>query len=214
MVLEDDVLGVVVEFMDSLNINPTHQVPAEKGLAECRRVSHAWCRVVDNTIEQVLPPMPSESLASLVVPDKLHAILLSCRYVSHDHHHYDRHHAGDDTVAIAVYNSLLSRACACVLQLSIAVAVAKLPPRPVATLPLQPLWGGKTSSDANENRVVGEATCLIGTIAVRVALKRVVEQILASPIFSWCSTLGLEDSRVLEGCVGVSSLLNARWFAV
>lgn len=46
----------------------------------------------------------------------------------------------------------------------------------------------------------------------RVALAGVVGQALRSPVFSWCSTLRAEDAHLLEGCVGVAALLNARWF--
>lgn len=170
-----------------------------EGGAECRCVSRAWCRVINDAVRRGLPPMPTESLAALLLPGKLRSVLLSCRYVSHDHHHQTP----------IVYDSLVTKAEAFGIQLRNAVVLAG-GVSPAATT-RRPSPRVVSEGGPNGGTMIGEASA---TMCYRVALRRVVSRAFSSPVFSWCSTLRPEDSRLLEGCVGARCLLNARWRSV
>lgn len=210
-----------MNFVDSLD-STTHQ--AQPSSYECRRVSRTWCRVVDDAVARGLPPMPSESLAALLRPGKLRFVLLSCRYLSQDHH--DASHA-------IVYNNLVSRAEACSTRLHETFLAANTSSSQGEVQAIRPsslrasgeddiinsgsaaiTAGGGAGSDGGSGMIVTRNDGIRAVNCWRVALMRIVYQALKSPAFSWCSTLSAEDSRLLEGCVGACSLLNARWFAI
>ena len=205
----ENVLSVIIEYVDSLDKNPARarilQSPLSAvGGAECRRVSRTWRSVVDAAIGRDLPPMPSESLATLLAPGKLQCVLLSCRYVA------------EHNATFASYNSLVSRAENCALHLRNAAMRSAASDGQGAGRSHSRVSGAKfssCSSSSSSGRATTSTTANSAMICRRVALKRIVGQLLASPAFSWCSTLGPEASRLLEGCVGASCLLHARWFS-
>lgn len=201
--LEADVLSVAMEFMDSLSDTVKHHrddssIIAGSGAAECRCVSRTWCGVVDKAIARDLPSIPSETLASLLSPGRLRSVLLSCLYVSHDQ--------GNKSFETVVYDSLVSRAEACALQLRAGVEAS----HPVVIS--HPAIGNGLD-DSSAPTSASSTSKHIRCICCRVALRHLVGQVLTHPAFSWCSTLTTVDSRLLEGCVGQAALLNARWFA-
>lgn len=197
--LEADVLSVAMEFLDSLSDTDKHHChDADSGAAECRCVSRTWCGVVDKAIARDLPSMPSETLTPLLSPGRLRSVLISCLYVSHDQ--------GNKTFETAVYDSLVSRAEACAVQLRAGAEAS----HPVVISYPKIDNGLDDSSTATRG---SSTTKHIRCICCRVALRHLVGQVLTHPAFSWCSTLTKVDSRLLEGCVGQAALLNARWFA-
>ncbi|CAN0505088.1 unnamed protein product, partial [Scytosiphon promiscuus] len=147
-----------------------------RGGAECRCVSRTWRVSVEEIILRALPPMPSGSLAALLVPGRLYFVLLSCRYLEQHEH-----------AAATAYAAVASRA-----ELNLSAATAD---------------EGKPNSASCTRGKYGDFLCY------RIALRRIVQEALDSPAFSWCSSLGLDDSRLLEGCVGASPLLHSRWFS-
>ena len=211
----EDVLSVVIEYVGSLNeLNPTRAGARRPRLsvvegAECRRVSRTWCGVVDAVIERNLPAMPSDSLAALLAPGKLKCALLSCRYVRDDEHH-------QQGTIFASYNNLVSRAESCALHLRDVAMSATLRGREVGRSHSRVSGAEFSSSRSSSSSICSGGSSSATNSAIicrRVALKRSVGQVLASSAFSWCSTLGPEASCLLEGCVGASCLLDARWFS-
>lgn len=205
MALEADILSVVVEFVDSLEGAP----PAEEvahvvvhGGAECRAVCRSWRITVDKTIGRALPPMTPVSLAALLVPGRLRGVLLSCQYLGREFHEH---------AAATAFVALASRAEAVALRLREATAAIAPAGAEAAAAPR----GVPSQGVMAEEAAGGEGITINNTsfVCYRVALKRIVGEALDSPAFSWCSTLGLDDSRLLESCVGASSLVNARWFS-
>lgn len=216
MVLDADILSVVLRYVDAVEKTPRTSTAVVRGGAECRRVSRPWRTSAEDAIGRALPPMASVSLASLLVPGRLRFVLLSCRY------HYEHG-------VLTAYDALVSRAEAAGLRLRREAAA----PRQTTDTPSALIAANDSgaagamvararergpASDNNSNGggvranvspSGGNRNCL----CCRVALKRIVGEALRSPAFSWCSTLGPDDSRLLEGCVGASSLLQARWFS-
>eukprot|EP00752_Nemacystus_decipiens_P001995 g1918.t1 len=222
MVLDGDILSVVLRYVDAIDNTPrtsTAEATAGHLGAECRRVSRAWRTSTEDAIGRALPSMASVSLSSLLAPGRLRFVLLSCRY----HHEHG---------VIAAYNALVSRAEAAGLRLREAAPPRETTDAPSALLAANNsgaagamVAGARESgppSDSNCSNDGGGGLASVGPssgnrnnncLCCRVALKRIVGEALRSPAFSWCSTLGPEDSRLLEGCVGALSLLQARWFS-
>lgn len=230
VMLDADILSVVLHYVDTLDKTPRstssaassahadHQHHAVRGGAECRRVSRTWRVSTEEAIGRELPPIASVSLASLLVPGRLRFVLLSCRY-NHEH----------GVATVAVYDALVSRAEAVGLRLREAAAATQETAVNTSALlaaHCSEATGGVTagarkseSGTRNDDGIRtntgttsspgGNRNCL----CCRVALKRIVGEALSNPAFSWCSTLGTDDSRLLEGCVGTPSLLQARWYS-
>ncbi|CAM9654508.1 unnamed protein product [Ectocarpus sp. 6 AP-2014] len=205
MALEADVLSVVLEFVDSLEGAPRSEEVAHvvvQGGAECRAVCRSWRITVEKTIGRVLPPMTPVSLAALLVPGRLRGVLLSCQYLGREFHEH---------AAAAAFVALVSRADAVALRLREAAAAPAPAGAGAAGAPRRvPSQGVMAEEAAGGEGIINNNTSFV---CCRVALKRIVREALDSPAFSWCSTLGLDDSRLLESCVGASSLVNARWFS-
>ncbi|CAM9323750.1 unnamed protein product [Ectocarpus sp. 4 AP-2014] len=203
MALEADILSVVLEFVDSLEGAPRSEARVDvQGGAECRAVCRSWRITVESTIGRVLPPMNPVSLAALLVPGRLRDVLLSCQYLGREFHEH---------AAAAAFVALVSRADAVALRLREAVAATA--PAGAGTVGAPrgvPSQGVMAEEAAGGEGIINKNTSLV---CCRVALKRIVGEALDSPAFSWCSTLGLDDSRLLESCVGASSLVDARWFS-
>lgn len=174
---------------------------AVRGGAECRCVSKRWRMSIEDAIGRDLPPMASISLASLLRPGRLSFVLLSCRY------HHDEHGV------VSAYDGVVSRAEAAGLRLREAVGASTLPA--VNCSGTAGAGGGEPASGSSNDLRTKIGTCdgNRDCLCYRVALKRIVGEALRNPAFSWCSSLGPEDSFLLEGCVGASSLLQARWFS-
>lgn len=225
-VLDADILSVVLRYVDTLDETPRTATRAAvlrdqhvvRGGAECRRVSRTWRLSTEDAIGRALPPMACVPLASLLVPGRLRFVLLSCRY----------HHDDDDHGVITTYDALVSRAEAAGLRLREAAAPRETAVGTSALLSANSsgtagatLAGAKESGPDSDSSSNGGVRTNVGTsggnrnncLCYRVALKRIVGEVLSSPAFSWCSTLGSDDSRLLEGCVGASSLLHARWYS-
>ncbi|CAM9627959.1 unnamed protein product [Pylaiella littoralis] len=200
VVLEADVLSVVLQYVDTLDdTSPRHHIQHVvqiRGGAECRRVSRGWRTSVEDAIGRALPPMPSVSLASLLVPGRLRFVLLSCRY----------NHLGEGVDR--AYDALVSRAEAVGVQLRDATAAAAAA---AAAAAVQKTSSPSSSREQDGSRV-SPAECRHYS-CYRVALKRIVGEVLDSPAFAWCSTLDPDDSRLLRGCVGALALLKACWFS-
>ncbi len=211
VLLEADALSVVLGFVDSLDQTPCASTTVRWG-GECRCVSRSWRASTEDAIARALPPMPSVFLAALLVPGRLRYVLLSCRY-------------GDESCVVNAYDALVSRAEAAGVRLREAAekrrAIGKslvvdkcVASGVAASSSCQ--QRGATESQPRSN-VNGDTYSTgnrdSGYTCYRFALKRIVGEALSSPAFSWCSTLSREDSRLLEGCVGTSSLLNAMWFS-
>lgn len=213
MVLDADVLSVVLRYVDALDKTPRTSLAAAigahvvRGGAECRCVGRSWRISTEDVIGWALPPMTSVSLASLLVPGRLRFVLLSCRY--HDEHG-----------VVSAYDALVSRAEAVGLRLREEVAQRET----VGTSALlaancggragaMAAGAGESESASGRGTKIGPSGGNADCLCYRVALKRIVGEALSSPAFSWCSTLGPEDARLLEGCVGASSLLQARWYS-
>ena len=234
MVLDADVLSVVLRFVDTLDKTPrtasttttavvalhgndNTAVHAVRGGAECRRVNRAWRSLIEDVIGRALPPMASVSLAPLLAPGRLRFVLLACRY--------DDHH--DDHGVVSAYDALVSRAEAVSLRLREAASPRETAAGARALLAANDsgvagavVSGARENAPCRANNSGSNSEMNVGTsggnrncLCYRVALKRIVGEALRSPSFSWCSTLGPDDSRLLEGCVGASSLLEARWFS-
>lgn len=220
MVLDADILSVVLRFVDTLDEAPRTSTAlrnraraAVRGGAAYRRVNRTWRTSIENAIGRALPPMASVSLASLLVPGRLRFVLLSCRY-------------HNDHGIVSAYDALVLRAEAVGLRLREAAA----PRETAGTSALLTangsgsagamVAGARESGPGNDNNNGGIRTSVgpsggnRNCLCYRVALKRIVGEALRSPAFSWCSTLGPDDSRLLEGCVGASSLLQATWFSI
>lgn len=203
MALEADILSVVLEFVDSLEGAPPSEAHVvAQGGAECRAVCRSWRITVEKTIGRVLPPMTPVSLAALLVPGRLRGVLLSCQYLGREFHEH---------ASAAAFVALVSRADAAALRLREAAAAIAPAGAGAAGAPRGvPSQGVMTEEAAGGEGIINNNT---SCVCYRVALKRIVGEALHSPAFSWCSTLGLDDSRLLESCVGASSLVNARWFS-
>ncbi|CAN0133124.1 unnamed protein product [Ectocarpus sp. 12 AP-2014] len=203
MVLEVDILSEVLEFVDRLEGAPSSEAHVVvKGGAECRAVCRSWRITVEKTMVRVLPPMTPVSLAALLVPGRLRGVLLSCQYLGREFHEH---------AAAAAFVALVSRADAVALCLREAAAAAPPAGAGAAGAPRGvPSQGALAEEAAGGGSIINNNTSFV---CRRVALKRIVGEALDSPAFSWCSTLGLDDSRLLESCVGASSLVNARWFS-
>lgn len=213
MVLDADILSVVLRCVDAVDDTPRTSTVVRGG-AECRRVSQTWRTSTEDAIGRALPPMGSVALASLLIPGRLRFVLLSCRY----HHEHD---------ILTAYDTLVSRAEAASLRLREAAAPRDTTDTPSALLAANDsgaagamVAGARESGPASDNKSNGGGVRIVGPsggnrscLCYRVALKRIVGEALRSPAFSWCSTLGPDDSRLLEGCVGAPSLLQARWFS-
>lgn len=205
VLLEADALSVVLEFVDSLDKRPrasTTTTIAVRGGGECRCVSRSWRASMEGAIARALPPMSSVSLAALLVPGRLRYVLLSCRY-----HHQQW--------VVNAYDALVSRAEAAGLRLRESLVVDKRVEEGRSAVSSSCQQQGATESQPRSNINGGRYSTRIrdNYSCYRIALKRIVGEALSSPAFSWCSTLSREDSRLLEGCVGTSSLLNAMWFS-
>lgn len=206
MALEADILSVVLEFVDSLEggVSPSSEEVAQhvvvQGGAECRAVCRSWRITVEKTIGRALPPMTPVSLTALLVPGRLRGVLLSCQYLGREFHEH---------AAAAAFVALVSRAEAVALRLRAAAAAIVSAGAGAAAAPR-----GVIAEEAAEGEgiIINNSNNNTSFVCYRVALKRIVGEALDSPAFSWCSTLGLDDSRLLESCVGASTLVNARWF--
>jgi len=217
VLLEADALSVVLGFVDSLDkTTRTSTSTTLQAGGAFRSVNRKWRESMEDAIARSLPPMPSISLAALLVPGRLRYVLLSCRY------HHDEHWV------VNAYDALVSRAEAAGLRLREAaekrrtidesLMVDKNLARGVAASS-SCQQQGSTESQPTSN-VDGGSCCYSKRdrdsscfSCYRIALKRIVGEALRSPAFSWCSTLSQEDSRLLEGCVGASCLLHAMWFS-
>ena len=208
---------MVLEYVDSIDPKPHAPTPTHvrgghtvRGGRESRCVSRSWRTSMEDAIARVLPPMPSASLAALLVPGRLRYVLLSCRY---HHEHW----------VINAYDALVSRAEAAGLRLR--EAASKRQPMDKSLVASERVSIGVAAPSSSQQQaatasyfvsskvngaLTGNRDCYA---CYRIALKRIVGEALSSPAFSWCSTLSREDSHLLEGCVGTSSLLNAVWFS-
>ncbi|CAN0400788.1 unnamed protein product, partial [Hapterophycus canaliculatus] len=202
MALGPDVLGVLLEYVDSIDaITPCRHGDrtALRGGAECRCVSRSWRFAVEDVLSRSLPPMSSSSLAALLVPGKLHFVLLSCRRV-------EEHERGR---AIA-YAAVASRAEAVGLRLREAAGVAggaatapaalaspevQATGSPMLLVPNQGVAAAveRPSASCRGGEATRSGNIRYGNLCCRVALKRIVEEALGNPAFSWCSSLGLDD---------------------
>ncbi|CAM9475421.1 unnamed protein product [Ectocarpus fasciculatus] len=213
MALEEaDILSVVLEFVDSLEgggASPSSEEVAQhvvvQGGAECRAVCRSWRITVEKTIGRALPPMTPVSLTALLVPGRLRGVLLSCQYLGREFHEH---------AAAAAFVALVSRAEAVALRLRAAAAAIVSAGAGAAAAPRGVPSQGVMAEEAagGEGIIINNSNNNTSFVCYRVALKRIVGEALDSPAFSWCSTLGLDDSRLLESCVGASTLVNARWF--
>lgn len=215
MALTSDLLSLVVEYMDSLESTTCtvrlSDSSRNEEAAECRRVNRAWRGVVDGAIDRGLPRLSPESLAAMLAPGRLRAVLLCCRYASRD----DDHQSGSHENATMEYDRLVKRAETCAMQLLRgATSQRGTAEQPFPREKESDAGSGTRSGSSGRLGAVGGLGIRPSTRCCRVALMRVVGRALASPCFAWCSTLGSEDSRLLEGCVGSSALLHARWCAV
>lgn len=214
MVLQKDVLSVVLEF--TMPGPPSSSFPTSSGeVATSRCVNRTWRGAVDDAISQALPIMPSDALGALLIPGKLRSVLLACRYYE------------GGNIDTAEYDSLVSRAEKCGRQLREAILGGDRDElRDVTASAESSCWQdgrewkpkgasfragtGGSDQQSNQGRTRGDSASA-NCMCHRVALKGILDQLFLHRAFSWCSTLSREETRLVEGCVGSSSLLNAIW---
>lgn len=202
-----------------------------RGGAECRCVSRSWRASVEDAVGRALPPMPSVSLAALLKPGRLSFVLLSCRY--NVDRAYDVLVSRAEAVGVHLRCATEAAVAATAVQgtqeaavaTPLTTAAAASGPVPLAESQSVAPVGAETSSQSSsqelqlpqeeeeEQQQQRFRHHLYRHACYRVALKRIVGEVLDRPAFAWCSTLGPDDSCLLQGCVGAPALLKASWFS-